>query len=346
MALTKTLIVDDDQAVRKFLTDTLAMEDYQADALATDRVLINLVDQDAEEVVHFARGGKGEDPVELIPYRELWEGLSGWVLRNKEPALSSHGIPDPRESQEVQNKRAKAGVGDVIVAPLIFRDQVLGTITAANRPEQRRFTARDVELLMTVAQHTTVAIENAWLFEEMQRLAITDDLTGVHNRRYIFTRGVQEFERARRHHHPLTAIMLDIDKFKPINDQFGHAVGDKVLRILAQGCRNLMREYDEFGRSGGEEFLMILPETSLEEGLQVAERLRRYVEKASLPAALKGHQVSISLGVAERTEEDHSFHQLVERADQAMYLAKERGRNQVAGWPEVGNKKQKSPVDL
>jgi diguanylate cyclase (GGDEF)-like protein len=260
------------------------------------------------------------------------------VVEERKPMIiadTHQTTPSYPPFQQPQNQHIRSWLG----APLLIHGEVIGML-ALDSVQAGFFSPKHLELVSAFANQVAVAMENAQLFEEVQRLAITDDITGVHNRRHIFSRGSQEFQRSRRNHHPLTAIMLDIDKFKSINDQFGHSAGDQVLCILAQGCRDLMREYDEFGRSGGEEFLMVLPETTLEEALQVAERLRRYVEEAPLPAALEDHEVTVSLGVAERTEAVHSFQDLVERADQAMYLAKERGRNQVAGWPEVGNKEQ------
>ena len=167
---------------------------------------------------------------------------------------------------------------------------------------------------------------------ELQRLARTDPLTGVFNRRQFFEMGLQEFLRARRYGNTLSLLMLDIDYFKVVNDTWGHPTGDRVLQALAEIMRSLVREQDSIGRLGGEEFALILPETDLAGALTSAERLRATVEQADSACASddgKVFRVTISIGVAASTADDASFEAVLARADKRLYAAKESGRNRV-----------------
>jgi diguanylate cyclase (GGDEF)-like protein len=163
----------------------------------------------------------------------------------------------------------------------------------------------------------------------LHRLAITDSLTGISNRRHIehmLHMAVDEAGRTRR---PLTVIMLDVDHFKRVNDSHGHPVGDQVLEQIVQACQGALRQFDRLGRMGGEEFLVVLPDTDLEGGLQVAERLRANVATARPTVGDIELQLSISLGIAELAHSDTGPASLVRRADAALYHAKDNGRNRI-----------------
>ena len=163
-------------------------------------------------------------------------------------------------------------------------------------------------------------------------LATTDSLTGIANRRYLFRCGEQETVRAIRYKKPLAILMIDIDCFKKINDHWGHPIGDRVIFNIAKQLRNMLRNTDICGRLGGEEFTAILPETDVQGAVSLAERLRVAVEKSD-DAKADDDQVirhTISIGVASLRPEDSSFEALLQRADFALYQAKESGRNQVA----------------
>ncbi len=164
---------------------------------------------------------------------------------------------------------------------------------------------------------------------ELEALATTDSLTGINNRRNFFNLAADEIARAKRYQRPLTALMIDIDRFKNVNDKHGHAVGDMVLKAIAQACITTLRETDVLGRLGGEEFAILLPET--EDGREQADRLRRTIER--MRTALDDGtdlNVTVSIGVAAARPEDATIDDVLGRADGALYQAKQRGRNCVA----------------
>ncbi len=148
-----------------------------AELLPADRVALQQVDLEARQVLHRAVGGPGAEQHVTVSFAELWDGLAGWVMRENQPALSPKGSPDPRESLVVQRRRAETNCGAIIVVPLRYRDKMLGTLTAINRPDQPDFTLRDQELMMALANQAAAALENARLFEQTQAaLAETETL--------------------------------------------------------------------------------------------------------------------------------------------------------------------------
>ena len=167
----------------------------------------------------------------------------------------------------------------------------------------------------------------------LHRLALTDALTGISNRRHIEYMLHVAVDEARRSHRELAVIMLDIDHFKRVNDSHGHPVGDQVLEQIVHVCQGALRQHDRLGRMGGEEFLVVLPDTDIEGGLQVAERLRACVAATRPVVGGVELQLSISLGVAQLRAADTGATSLVRRADAALYHAKDNGRNRVEAAP-------------
>lgn len=166
--------------------------------------------------------------------------------------------------------------------------------------------------------------------EELQRLAVTDALTGVFNRRQFFVLGEQIFQEALRYKYSLAALMIDADFFKQVNDRHGHAVGDQVLQSLAEHLQSHLRSADVLGRYGGEEFAILMPHTNIDDALQVAERLRLHVGETLVETVAGTIQLTLSIGVAGFDPEKHAtVDVLVDSADRAMYAAKQAGRNQV-----------------
>ncbi len=179
------------------------------------------------------------------------------------------------------------------------------------------------------ASQIAVAFENARLMEKIQQLAVTDDLTGLYNRRGLYEIGHLEIERTRRYNMPLAAIMMDIDHFKRVNDQYSHAIGDQVLRSFATCIQENTRELDIIGRIGGEEFVILLPGSNHKSAQRTAARLQELVASNITVTSSGEIRITISQGVAILDESMEDLNDLVQAADQALYRAKESGRNRV-----------------
>ncbi|MEB3887070.1 diguanylate cyclase [Lyngbya sp. CCY1209] len=168
---------------------------------------------------------------------------------------------------------------------------------------------------------------------ELETLATTDSLTGISNRRHLLTLAEREFQRAQRYRNPFSILMLDIDHFKSINDTYGHATGDEALKLMADVTRNALRQVDIFGRFGGEEFVVFLPETPLPDAVTVADRIREAIASVSVAMDDAAIRMTVSIGVATYQTEEPNLDTLLMRADKALYEAKQRGRDRVVADP-------------
>ncbi len=189
-------------------------------------------------------------------------------------------------------------------------------------------TRRNEEIGRIIALMDTT--EQAALMEELQKLATTDELTGILNRREFLSASIKELNRARRYSRPCSLIMLDIDHFKNINDMYGHSEGDRALKHVVNIVRDNIREIDIFGRYGGEEFTLLLPEVDSDAGFHTAERLRSFIESNPIPMNSGSISITASFGVAVFNGEDIDLDELIRRSDEAMYEAKSSGRNRSA----------------
>ncbi|HZW04368.1 MAG TPA: diguanylate cyclase [Anaerolineaceae bacterium] len=250
------------------------------------------------------------------------------VVRNRKPLLIHDALTNSEAAQNLQVNQT-GNFRSLIIAPLYYGENVIGTLSlTAARPFA--FTKEDLRLLVSFATTTSAAIQNAMLHAKVQTMAITDPLTEQYNRRGFFDLAQREMERYSRYHYPLAAIMLDIDRFKEVNDTYGHRTGDRVLRALAERINENIRQVDILGRYGGEEFAILLPETELFKACEIAERIRAAVANSPIIETEHGPvSVSISIGVTRATKATTTLTELLEYADKALYMAKENGRNRV-----------------
>ena len=188
----------------------------------------------------------------------------------------------------------------------------------------------DLPTMSLFASQLATALQNASLLTEVGRLAVTDDLTGIFNRRHFFELAEEKFSQAQKKNIPLSALIVDLDHFKKFNDSYGHVVGDQVLKAVAQMMSSALRENDILGRYGGEEFSIILPETNSEAAIGVAERLIAHVAEVPIETEAGDLTIQLSIGIAGMNKETPSLHALIVHADQAMYIAKGAGRNRLA----------------
>jgi diguanylate cyclase (GGDEF)-like protein len=215
-----------------------------------------------------------------------------------------------------------------LVTPMRARDRIQGWIVVESRTPGA-MTEAQLDLAEALANEAAIALDNANLFGEVQRLSVTDALTGLANRRRLGEFAHQEFQRAVRHDLALCVIMLDLDFFKQVNDEYGHAVGDRVLASVGAACRAAVRATDVAARYGGEELCFLLLETDALGGHELAERLRVRISRLMFTTDSGSFHVTASLGVAQREYADASHEEVFARADEALYQAKRDGRDKV-----------------
>jgi diguanylate cyclase (GGDEF)-like protein len=198
-----------------------------------------------------------------------------------------------------------------------------------SRRQQFMFLVQESELRANLSER---AVELEKAHEELEQLAMTDSLTGINNRRFFMQLISDEVERTRRYGHPLSLLALDIDNLKEINDMYGHEVGDELLRSFSNHCKSNLRPSDKLARLGGDEFAALLIQTDENTAQIIAERLRGTVE--GMEIQINNHKIktSVSIGLVTATDDILTVEELLNKADEALYQAKNRGRNQVATW--------------
>ena len=239
------------------------------------------------------------------------------IIRNLAPGFS---MSITRKTLELTGVTEKTIVCHL---PLISEGKPVGILWMWGNNLQES----DLPTMSLFARQVAAVLQNASLLAEVRRLAITDDLTGIFNRRHFFELAQKEFSRSQRNSRPLVVMIVDLDRFKQFNDYYGHAIGDRILRDTARRMQSALRESDVIGRYGGEEFSLILPETDVNAGVQIAERLIAKVTDNPIETEAGALTVRISVGVAGMSEETPTLHALINHADQAMYNAKAAGHN-------------------
>jgi diguanylate cyclase (GGDEF)-like protein len=250
-------------------------------------------------------------------------GVLGRVVASGEAVRGRLGSGPMLEPMETE-----PGQGNILAVPLRSMGSVLGVLALYDRNDGRPFDATDDDALRTLAGQASIAIDNVQLHQEAQRLSTTDALTGLWNFRYLSMSLAREIERSTRFQRPLAVLMLDLDHFKQVNDQHGHARGDTVLRELAHRVQEQIREVDTFARYGGEEFVVVLPETTVEGATQLAERICVAIRRE--PFHTEGEEpldVTVSVGGAAFPAHGSSAATLMRAADRALYVAKNEGRD-------------------
>jgi diguanylate cyclase (GGDEF)-like protein len=223
--------------------------------------------------------------------------------------------------------------------PIMSENEVIGVFAITSR-EPDAISSFHSYLLTTIADQAGMSITNAQLHNQVEMLAITDGLTGLYNHKHFQERMNDEFQRLQRIPQPLTMMLMDIDFFKKINDTYGHPAGDMVLRKLAQMLRKALRGIDIIARYGGEEFATVLVGAEVNGARKMAERLRTTVMNTSFPIDQGSINITLSIGLAAFPHDAGTKEEIISRADQALYYAKENGRNRVCTWKEITKKRK------
>ena len=317
-----------EQSYRNLLQSVL---DRSAELLLAEQGSIMLLEKETDELLLEASRGSYRETVPRIRIRK-GVGIAGGVAERGEPILVENIEDDPRIGKKNQ---AKYKTSSFVSVPLKIGNRVVGVMNFTDKAAGALFDDVDLRFAQTCAAHAAFVLDRREMCEETEKLkqqATTDNLTGLLNRGHFLNRLREELARSDRYAKTMSLLMLDLDGFKNINDRFGHAAGDRVLRIMSELMIKAARSIDIVGRYGGDEFVVLLPETDTYFAAQVAERLRADIanaDTARYASSGKASRITASIGIATYPLHGTSPEVLIEHADEALYRAKAGGRNQV-----------------
>ncbi len=299
-----------------------------ADFVKAEGWSILLLDKENQELVFEAAAGEAGQ--KLIGIRlKINQGVAGWVARTGKPLIVEDVTKDPRFYDGV-DKKTKFITKSILCVPMKSGNEILGVVEVVNKVGGEPFTKDDLEIFENLVQHITIALRNAQLYNKMEETSITDDLTKLYNTRYC-NHILDEFIRERlATRAKISLIFFDVDFFKLVDDNYGHLVGSETLRLIGERAKAVIRDKDIAVRYGGDEYIIVLPDTDKPTAAIIAERIRKAIEEKPFPAQDgKSFNVTVTLGVATFPEDALSRDDLIGRADKAMYEGKMTGRNRV-----------------
>ena len=286
-----------------------------------------MLDGDSDELYYTAAVGEGCDSVNALKLTS-GESLARWVLENGEPLVISNVNTDARIDAGSKDEFFDRPCS-IVCMPVRTGGKVLGLMQLVN--SDMRIYQRGEMLLQALADYAAIAIENARAMQRIQELSITDDCTGLYNARHLTTVLSEEVPRSQRFGYEFSVLFLDIDHFKRINDEYGHLNGSKLLAQFGRRLRENLRLVDAAFRYGGDEFVVLLPQTSKEAAVRVARRLMATFDSAQWVANEETVlHLSASVGIATFPQDGNTSQAIVQRADELMYEVKQAGRNNIA----------------
>jgi diguanylate cyclase (GGDEF)-like protein len=302
-----------------------------AELVQAEQASLMIFDDTSQELSIKCVKGLNEKIVQSLRIKP-GDWVAGFVFETGRGLLIKNVDDDSRFSQR---QRARYRTKSLICVPLKIDQRKIGVINLTDKVSGESFDENDLKLVESIASQASVALDRTDFYkmsEDLRKISITDPLTDLYNRRFFQDRISEEIERARRHSHSVSLIMLDIDNFKNYNDTYGHLAGDEALRLTAGIIKNSVRNIDLVARYGGEEFAVILPVTEILAARDIAERIRsgvasRYFPDDALRAAVK---LTASLGIASFPQQADTMLELIGNADKALYMAKITGKNRVA----------------
>lgn len=272
----------------------------------------------------------GEKVDSVKDYRiKIGQGVAGWVVQYKRPLIVNN-VREDRRFDARFDMLTGFRTRSILCAPLISRGRIIGAVELINK-RRGPFNSEDLQMVTTLVEPGAIAIENAILYQKSAELTVTDDLTKLFNSRYLNVHLRREIKRSRRYGVPVSMIFLDLDGFKQVNDSYGHLAGSRALYEVGQVLQEMVREIDVVSRYGGDEFTIILPQTGATGAMIIAERVRTGIQdRVFLTDLGLDVRLTASFGVSTFPDHGQSREDLIQRADQAMYMVKDRGKNGVA----------------
>lgn len=287
-----------------------------------------MLDEASQELYYAIAAGGEQDKLRDLRVK-VGEGVAGWVAQHGETLIVPEANKDPRVTSAGEARPGK--VRSVIALPLRGRKGTHGVIEIFN-PRADQMTDYTIAFLHILADHAAIAIENARDVARIQQLTFTDDTTGLYNVRHLYEVLGKELERSRKQKHPVSLAFLDLDKFKLVNDEHGHLVGSELLAKTGERLKELSRKQDFCFRYGGDEFVILMPETSAKTALSLATELHHALMETTF--RMKNGldlKVSASVGLATAPTDGATLHAVIGVADSRMYRVKSNGRGHVKG---------------
>jgi diguanylate cyclase (GGDEF)-like protein len=284
-----------------------------------------MVDEEVEELYFAVAVGDASESLSDIRLK-FGEGVAGWVAERQEPVIIMDAYEDKRFAKWVDNKSGFK-TDSMVCVPMVSKGKTLGVIELINFSESMQ-AMESVSLLEALADFAAIAIENSRYVNKVRELTIIDDCSGLYNARHMHTLLDVEIGRAIRYNYKFSIVFLDLDHFKDVNDTYGHLVGSKLLYEIAVILKNKLRNVDFAIRYGGDEFVIILPQTERDDAVLVASRLRDALNEAVFfKEEDLNIQLTASFGIATFPDDGNSKEDILRKADKAMYCVKESTRN-------------------
>ncbi len=321
--------------VAKALTSSLDLDavlqtvmDNIAKFFKPDTWSLLLVDEQKEELYFAIAVGPAADTLKTLRLK-VGEGIAGWVAKHGESLIVPDVYTDPRFAKRI-DEMTKWQTRSMISVPLKSKHKVLAVIQLINCPIEN-FGESEMFFLHSLCDYAAIAIDNAHAVEKIQELTITDDCTGLYNARHLYKTLESEVYRSQRFGYEFSVVFIDLDHFKQVNDVHGHLIGSRLLSEIGYRVKACLRLIDFAFRYGGDEFVVVLPQTSKEQGLVVARRLRETIR--SMPFEMEGNvslTIKASMGLATYPEDAKSAHEIIRQADEMMYMVKNNSRDNIA----------------
>jgi len=321
--------------VAKALTSSLNLDsvlqtimEKVAEYFRPDNWSLLMVDEGREDLYFAIAVGDASETLKTVRLK-LGEGIAGWVARHGEPLIVPDVRNDPRFAKRI-DEVTQWETSSIICIPLKSKLRVLGVIQLINVP-MSAFSDSEMFFLQAMCDYAAIAIDNARSVERIQELTITDDCTGLYNARHLYKTLDSEVYRSARFSYEFTVLFLDLDHFKFVNDSHGHLAGSKLLAEVGISIKSQLRLIDSAFRYGGDEFVIVLPQTGKEQALNVARRLQETFRRTYF-LQQEGLKLNIraSMGVATFPEDARSAHEIIRQADEMMYMVKNSTRDNIA----------------